>query len=411
MKFRLLSIRTTIILEMLFAFGTEAIAATVIYVNFDTPKDVTWKRPVRDPITGDVVEREFMKTTTPSGLDATQKAQIMARMAGRYAGTGVTFTDNPANPHTKTLDFTGGSTPPEIGKKLFGTTALDHNAAWVFVGELAGAMTHGPAPRPLTPTEIANALSHTADHEVGHMMGLGHRWDQSLMTVGTKVTWTTRINGLLIFSAADSTALDALDDVDDHASAVQPGAQHGLQLIYDLAQISEEEALRDDLFVSAEVFASGPADLSGFQYGTLNANGDFLIVGELDNILLGSAMDVFTMGSGESFQFALRSAGGTVYSELDDNISDLQLSVPVGPVFQLASFSFDFDPMDGDPSSDATVILSAGLLDIGSGFIPAPPAPAVPLLGPTSRPLLILLMTSVVLGTGWRSRGVWASPR
>jgi len=379
------------------AFSAQpAAAATTVLINFDTPKDVTWKRRVKDPMTGVVTEVEFMKTTTPSGLDATQKALIMARMAGRYAGSGVTFTTDPAVAHTKTLDFTGGTTPAAIGKRLFGTTSVDHTQGWVFVGELAGMQSHGPNPQPLTPTEIAIVLSHTADHEVGHLMGLGHNCAQSLMTRGKLVSWNTRVTGFLLFSPSDSTKLQSLDDVDDHASAVQPGTQFGLEAIFDLAELSEEQALTDDLTMSAEVFAAGPADLSGFQYGTLNANGEFLVGGEIDNILLGTDADVFSMGSGEFFHFALRSPGGIVYSELDDNLISMQLSVPDGSVFQLANFFFDFDPNDADPSADANVILSAGLLDAGSGFLPAVAPIPVPFLPWTGRLALVLLLGGLV---------------
>jgi hypothetical protein len=361
-------LRNLLVLLGMVSITAPAAAATSVLINFDTPKDVTWQRRVKEG--GVTVTKTFMKTTTASGLTAGQKASIMTAMSTRFMGTGVTFTTDSTVAHTKTLDLTGGTTPAAIGKKLFGTTALDDTAAWVFVGEFAGLMTHGDTPRALTDDEKAMAIAHTADHEVGHMLGLGHRWDQTLMAEGSKVSWETRITMALPLAAADKTQLESLTARDDHAAALLPGSTRGVRGLINLDGIPDGDPTHEDLYFAAEVSAGSELfeDLSGFNFGVLNAAGEFLMRGNLGNIDLGADKDVFSLGSGEAFDFALQAPGGEILSEHSGNLLGAQFLADVGGITSGVQFAFDTDTTDGFTGPDTFIGLTAEMLSPGSEF-------------------------------------------
>lgn len=366
--------------------AAPATAATTILVNFDTPKmvDVSMDVVQANGVTRTI---RFRKTTTPSGLSAQVKADTLAVMNAAFAGTGVTLTTDPNVAHTKEIDFTGGRLPAPFNG-LAGLTNKDLSGAWVYTGVFGGI----PG---ITALQLATALGNTGAHELGHSLGLPHRWDGTLMTEGPKYGPAGSgkpydildfLNTAIVFSADDAAKITEANNKANHGAGIAPGNQFSVQGFGnedDLFPIPPNETdpigptdnhYQSDLFF----FDANPGDLfdlETYDFGVVMPDGEFIgrgRVGHTAGVHPGDDRDVFGGPTGENFDFALRDPGsGVVFSEATGSLVNRIFDTPNGSgdpndeVNQGAFFQFD---LDGDEEVDAFVDLVGGEFGLGGSF-------------------------------------------
>lgn len=365
-------------------YSTSAMGITIL-VEFDGRKDkVTFKREIVEK--GKKKSITVTKEVPKSDVTAEERKKFFEKMNGRFKDTGVTFIDDPTKPHDATLDITSSKPPKEIGGTQFGTTDLERKGAWVFEDQIK-SVKHGTGEGgELKRGELINALINIADHEAGHIAGLGHS-DKGLMRAGGKWDWKTEgiDESFPPLDDADKKKLSENKDKKDFQPAGTE-TKHDMMVFLGIPDVLPEEEFDDFIDMRFNLIPndvdnpSNPFNTS-FALGYLNAGQEFIFMMDGSDILNGD--DAFAFLGGDRLALSLRDTSGSLFNALTGHALLPTFSNLIGPaLFTDANMGFD---LNFDGILDVTTLVHVedepGCGTGCNGLMPVPEPPTIMLLG------------------------------
>jgi hypothetical protein len=248
-------------------------------------------------------------TATKSGLDATARTAIIAKMQTEYddaVGKGKVIVSEGSGGDINMI-VTGGEAPAAAKRALFGNAGRDGQVGLVFLGRFQA--------RGLTGDTLNNAVGETAAHEAGHKLGLNHNGNSpptkmtSPLSLDDRKMDSRKFNNTDKVVLAQSLGLTNAEQKDDSDSAAELGVSVGLVNYKD--NVSEP----DDIALETTAWENW-AGLGCPQFGYISSDGEFVFQGDCTTT---------------------RSSGAIPFSFQYDSTEDIAVSFD-GVVYPLSQF-------------------------------------------------------------------------